>query len=167
MSAIGDASVVLIGRGPAGWAVIADLAYVYNPGAFGISEEFTVDRIRAEDLGGKRIVRLETSRARQDSDMGVDEVETESTQGLVVCLAPPGAAPTCPLDLDVAYSYRRDRLGLAEGDDLADVADLQTSGLPIVVERKLNVTLAPDGTVSLRAERGRWDGVPLGDRKLW
>ena len=167
MSAIGEASVVLIGRGPAGWAVIADLAYVYNPGAFGISEEFTVESIRAEDLGGKRIVRVETSKARQDSDMGVDEVETESTQGLVVCLAPAGAAPTCPLDLDVAYSYRRERLGLAEGDDLADVADLQTSGLPIVVERKLNVTLAPDGTVSLRAERGRWDGVPLGDRKLW
>jgi hypothetical protein len=44
MSAIGEASVVLIGRGPAGWAVIADLAYVYNPGAFGISEEFTVDQ---------------------------------------------------------------------------------------------------------------------------
>lgn len=162
-----EGAVALVTRGPAGWVVAARLADLYNPGMFGIAEEFTLESIRAEDLGGRGIVRLATLKSRRDTDPGVDEVEFEETDRLIVCVRDPAAAPTCPLAVDTGYTYRRDRLGLAEGDDLAEVADLQTSGLPIVVERKLTVTLNPDGTAALRAERGRFDGVDLGDRKLW
>lgn len=162
-----ESAVVLITRGPAGWVVAAHLADLYNPGMFGIAEEFTLESIRAEDLGGRGVVRVATLKSRRDTDPGVDEVEFEETERLLVCLRDPAAAPTCPLAVPTGYTYRRDRLGLAEGDDLAEVADLQTSGLPIVIERKLAVTLKPDGTAALRAERGRFDGVDLGDRKLW
>lgn len=166
MSELNEEAVDVVAVTPAGAAVVGSLAYIYNPGAFGISEEWRLDGVREEPLGDRTIVRFESSKHRQDSDMGIDEVEQEDSKNLVVCVRDPkGGLPTCPLDVDVAYTYERDRIGLAEAGELDDVSDLQTPGLPIKSETKLAVTLGPDGVAQIRAERGRSDAV--GDKRLW
>ncbi|MBK9036347.1 MAG: hypothetical protein IPL61_34720 [Myxococcales bacterium] len=165
---MGEDSVVVAAKVGTGWAVVASLAYVYNPGAFGINEEWTLDKVAEETLGGRTIVRFESTKQRSDSDMGIDEIESETTKNLVVCVRDPkGGAPSCPLDVDTDYTYERDRLGLAEEGELGDVADYQTKGLPIRSETKLSVKLGADGVAQVRVERGRADGAAVGDVKLW
>lgn len=165
-SDLNEESVSIVAQGPAGWAVVGELAYVYNPGMFGISEEWTLDAVREEPLGDRSIVRFEATKSRSDSDMGLDEMESEESKELVVCVRDPkGGLPTCPLDVTTAYSYVRDRIGLAEDGDLADVSDMRTSGLPIKSETQIDVTLGADGVAKLRVVRGRADGV--GDKRLW
>lgn len=167
-SGIGERNVMVAAKSAAGWSVVGVLAYVYNPGAFGISEEWSLDRVAEEKLGDRTIVRFESSKERHDSDMGVDEVETESSKDLMVCVRDPkGGAPTCPLDVTTEHTYVRDRLGLAEDGDLGDLSDLQTKGLPIRSETKLSVALGADGVAKVRVERGRPDGADVGDTKLW
>lgn len=165
---LGEEHVAVVGQGKAGWGVVASLAYIYNPGAFGISEDWTLGSVREEKLGDRTIVRIESSKSRQDSDMGIDEIENEDTKELLVCVRDPrGGLPTCPLDVTLEYSYLRDRAGLVEAGDLSDVSDIQTKGLPIKDETKVVVTLGADGIAKVRAERGRPAADVVGDKKLW
>ena len=167
-SDVGEERVMLLARAPAGWAVVAHLADIYNPGAFGISEEWTLDTATAADLGGHQLVKFVGKKGRSDSDMGIDEVEIEETTSLTVCVRGDGkAATTCPLQVVTAYSYLRDRLGVAGDDEIADVAEMRTKGLPIKTELSTTVELGADGVAHVRAERGRPDPAALGDFKLW
>ncbi len=164
-SSLNESSVALAARVGTSWAVVGHLASVYNPGAFGISEEWTLDSVKEEKLGDRTIVRIESTHSRTDSDMGIDEVEGETSKYLMVCVRDPkGGVPTCPLDVTTDYTYERDRLGL-DDEALSDVADLRTKGLPIRSETRLTVTLGADGVAQVRAERGRSSAV--GDVKLW
>lgn len=162
----GEESVVLVARGPDGWSVVATLDDVYNPGAFGIYEEWELASARKRTIGGHTIVELTSHKSRSDSDMGVDEMESTVTDTLVVCI--PGdttSPPRCPLRLVTSYEYERDRMGLAGEGEIDE--ELQTPGLPIRDATKIAVTIGPDGVAKLRAEAGRVDPDRLGDRKLW
>ncbi|MEZ4403780.1 MAG: hypothetical protein R3B06_27395 [Kofleriaceae bacterium] len=164
MSSIGEDGVVVVAKVGADWAVVATLAHIYNPGAFGISEDWTLDQVTEATVGGRGLVKFESTKLRTDSDMGVDEVEEETTKQLLVCVRDPkGGAPACPLDVATDYSYVRDRLGLAEDGDIDD----PTPGLPIKRQTTLAVTLTDAGVAQVRATRGRPDGATLGDVKLW
>lgn len=166
-SEMNEESISIVAQGPTGWAVVGELAYVYNPGMFGISEDWTLDLVREEPLGDRSIVRFESTKTRQDSDMGLDEMEEEESKELVVCVRDPkGGLPTCPLDVTHSHTYVRDRIGLAEPGDLDDVTELQTPGLPIKSETKIEVTLGADGVAKLRVMRGRVEG-DVGDKRLW
>lgn len=159
-------AVMLVGRSSQGWSVVGVLTHVYNPGAFGIYEEWKLDGATDEQLGGKSLARFVVTRERSDTDMGVDEIESESTTSLVVCVRDlTGGPPTCPLDVVTVYTYERDRLGLAEEGGIAK--DFQTPGLPIRSQTTLDVKLDPSGVAKIRAVRGRVDPSALGDRKLW
>lgn len=165
---LGEEQVALVARSSQGWSVVALLEYVYNPGAFGIFEEWKLESATDEQVGGHSLARFVVQKERQDSDMGIDEVENESTTTLVVCVRDMGGeAPTCPLDVQTDYQYVRDRLGIAEEGDLADMGEYQTKGLPIKARTTLDVTIDPSGVAKIRAERGRVDPANLGDRKLW
>ncbi|HUQ01418.1 MAG TPA: tetratricopeptide repeat protein [Kofleriaceae bacterium] len=159
---------VLVARQPKGWAVVADLAYVYNPGMMGISEEWSMEPPKEETIGGKQVVRFVHKKARSDSDMGIDEVESEDTETLVVCVRGGASADTtCPIDVITSYTYLRESLGMADDEDLSDVADLRTKGLPIRSDMRVSVTIGPDGVAKVRADRGRAETSQLGDHKLW
>lgn len=165
-SDLNEETISIVAEGAGGWAVVGQLAYVYNPGMFGISEDWSLDLVREEPLGDRSVVRFEATKSRHDSDMGLDEEESEESKELVVCVRDPkGALPTCPLDVTTSYSYVRDRIGLAEDGDLDDVSDMRTSGLPIKSETQIDVTLGADGVAKLRVVRGRADDV--GDKRLW
>lgn len=166
MSGYGEENVMLVARGPEGWSVVAQLDYVYNPGAFGIYEEWELASAKERTIGGHTIVELTSHKSRSDSDMGVDEMETEVTDTLVVCVrGDTTTAPRCPLRVMTSYEYQRDVMGLAEDGDV--VKELQTPGLPISRSTKIAVTIGEDGIAKLRAEAGSVDPEQLGDRKVW
>lgn len=166
ISPIGEESVSLVARGPDGWSVVALLDYVYNPGAFGIFEEWELTGAHERTVGAHTLVEFTSHKLRTDSDMGVDEAESETTDRLIVCDRGDGKAPPrCPLALVTSYAYERDRMGLAEDGEIEK--ELQTPGLPIKRETKIAVTIGEDGVAKLRAETGSVDPAQLGDRKLW
>lgn len=166
LSPIGEENVVLVARGPEGWSVVAQLDYVYNPGAFGIYEEWELAGAKERTIGTHSVVEFTSHKTRSDSDMGVDEAESETTDRLVVCDRGVGnVLPRCPLGIVASYAYERDRMGLADDGDVAK--DMQTPGLPIRKATKIAVTIGEDGIAKLRAETGSVAPEQLGDRKLW
>ncbi|MBZ0233975.1 MAG: tetratricopeptide repeat protein, partial [Deltaproteobacteria bacterium] len=158
----------LVAQQAGGWTVVALLAHVYNPGMMGINEEWSLADPVEATIGGHQVVRFTYKKSRSDTDMGIDEVEDEETESLVVCVRGSGRTPTtCPIDVIVSYTYVRDRLGVADDEEMTDVADLRTKGLPIRSERKVSVEIGADGVAKLRAVAGQTDASVLGDKKLW
>lgn len=167
-SEIGEEEVYLLGKSDAGWAVVAVLDTVYNPGAFGISEEWELAEATDQRYGTHSTARFVGHKSRHDSDMGIDEEESEDTTELTVCVRDnAGGLPACPLQVTTGYSYVRDRMGMATDDELAEMADSRTPGLPIRSETKIAVEVGADGVAKIRAISGRPEAATLGDRKLW
>src|SRR5262249_7870715 len=124
-SDVGEESVVLAAKQADGWAVVAQVTTVYNPGAFGVSEEWSLDGTKEETVGDKHVVRFTITKQRYDSDAGIDEYETEGTESELICVRGEAAAPTgCPLAALTSYKYVRDRIGNIPDDELGDVSDL-------------------------------------------
>ncbi len=168
ISDVGERDIMVVGKSDAGWSVVAILDSVYNPGAFGISEEWELMSATDERHGTRSIARFVSKKSRNDSDLGIDEVESETTTELLVCVRDnAGGPPTCPLAVQTDYEYTRDRLGLSTDDDMADVSDIRTKGLPINSATKLSVELGVDGVAKVRAVQGRPDPSVLGDKKVW
>lgn len=166
-SGVGEQNVVVVARQSTGWAVVAELAYVYNPGMMGIHEELTIGEATARTLGTHTVVEIDAHKSRSDTDLGIDEIESEESDLLVVCVLGDATTPTkCPLQLVTHHVYERDRLGMAEEGDGIDES-LRTPGLPIREETRIAVEYTDDGTAKLRAAVGKVDADALGDRKLW
>lgn len=165
VSSLREEQNALVARQADGWTVVALLDYVYNPGMMGINEEWTLEPPTEATLGGHQVVRFTSKKSRSDTDLGVDEIETEDTESLVICVR--GTPTTCPLDVVVSYTYLRDRLGVSGDDEMSDVADLLTKGLPIKSETKVSVELGADGVAKIRAVTGTRQASQLGDKKLW
>jgi hypothetical protein len=168
VSSVREQQHALVAKQPGGWSVVASLAYFYNPGMMGISEEWSLGAPKEETIGGHQVVRFPSKKSRSDSDLGIDEVETEDTESLVVCVRGSGATPTtCPIDVIVSYTYVRDRLGISGDEEMTDVADLRTKGLPVRSGSTVSVELGADGVARIRAVTGRADPSQLGDKQLW
>lgn len=168
VSSVREEQHALVAKQPGGWTVVANLAYTYNPGMMGINEDWSLADPVEETLDGRQVVSFTSKKSRSDSDMGIDEVETEDTESLVVCVRGSGTTPTtCPIDVVLSYTYVRDRLGISGDDEMTEVAELRTKGLPIKWERKVSVELGADGVARIRAVSGKADAARLGDKKLW
>jgi hypothetical protein len=166
-SDVGERNVMVVARQPTGWAVVAELASVYNPGMMGISEELTLGEVESTTLGTHTIVEIGAHKSRSDTDLGIDEIETEETEMLVVCVVGDATIPTkCPLELVIHHVYQRERLGMADEGEEIDKS-MQTPGLPIQEETRISVEYTEHGTAKLRAEMGKVAADDLGDRKLW
>jgi hypothetical protein len=79
-------------------------------------------------------------------------------------------APSVRMHIPLTSVYDRDRMGVADEADLAEVKDLATPGLPIHREARLRVELKEDGTVKIVLARGKADEKTksmLGSHKLF
>jgi hypothetical protein len=163
-----EEDVMVLGKSDAGWSVVARIASIYNPGAFGIYEEWELKEAKDERFGTRSIAKLVGHKGRNDSDMGINEVESEDTTTLLVCVRDnTGGPPACPLAVTTAYTYDRDIL-MEDPEVEASVDPTQhTKGLPIHDETKVSVELGADGVAKVRAVAGRPDAASLGDRRLW
>ena len=99
----------LVLRTAAGWYWVDELAYVYNPGAFGIYEELSVETLALRQIvpGGEPELEVSFTHSRMDSDMGLNEVEEWQRRVLIVCGVGGSGAPTCTEQIGFAESASR------------------------------------------------------------
>jgi hypothetical protein len=167
VSEVGEENLVIVAEQTAGWSVVAQLDTVYNPGMMGISEEWTGKPAVERTVAGHTILEFGGHKSRSDSDMGLDEVEFEDTDVLVVCVrGEPGAPIQCPLHAVTRYAYVRERLGMEDTDD-PEVASMRTPGLPIRHEGEVAVDVGVDGIARMRLVSGEVPTGFFGDTKLW
>lgn len=116
-------------RTSAGWTVFESVAWIYNPGAFGIFEEGTWATPETRDLlpGGDPEWVLRFEKSRSDSDMGINEFETEDLAMTLVC-AREGEQAWCTEPLLLASSYARE-VEFLDGDGEGEDAIVH-EGLP-------------------------------------
>lgn len=161
---------LLVASSLRGWTTVAELVRTFNPGAFGIMEEASFPKIEIREHKGNKVLWLEVLRSRHDSDMGVDEEESEEARDVVLCLLADERRreTTCPLKLPLSTSYKRSRMGLGDLDD--ETKKLSTPGLPITREATFSVSIGDDGVVTTKLVKGAADERTkphLGQRKLF
>jgi hypothetical protein len=152
-----------------GWSVVARLGHTFNPGAFGIHEDFVASKAEVRSIKGSSVLWLETTHGRGDSDMGIDEMESSDERAVTLCLLADEKRrqTTCPIARPLSSSYKRELMGLGDVDE--ETKKLQTPGLPIVKETTFAVTLDADGTVTTKLVKGVADEADrrrLGTAKL-
>ena len=148
-------------RGRDGWHAAGTVLYVYNPGAFGISEEGEVGELEFTALvpGGPSALRVDISHNRSDADIGINEAEFTSDTSTVLCGAVDGA-PRC-VRLPREHDYTREVMEAGGEDD-----EEPHEGLPIHERYVIDLAFQPEaGTVTLQASEGalptqlaRWAG---------
>jgi hypothetical protein len=140
-----------------GWSVVADVSHSFNPGAFGISESFSVERAEIREVAGSRVLWLETKLSHHDSDMGIDEEEEQEIRRATFCLLPDERRrdALCTLDVPLSSRFRRQRSGLIPDAELdADTKLAMTPGLPIDRRTTFALDLSPDGVATLKLVKG-------------
>jgi hypothetical protein len=168
---LGSHEFFLAQQGDKGWRVIGGLGDLYEGGVAGVFNEREDVKVEEKTIGGARILWYEWREIGHDSDMGIDE--EDSHEHVTVALAVLGGAkeePGVRMHIPLVRVYDRDRMGLAEARDLADMKDLQTPGLPIHREARLKVDIGEDGMVKVVLLRGKADDdikAFLGSRRLF
>ncbi len=155
---LGEHSFYLAQKGPKGWSVIGSLGDLYEGGVAGVSNEREESKVEEKTIGGARILWYQWSTGGHDTDMGIDEVSNYSEE--TVALAILGGAkepPSVRMHIPLERTYDRDRLGLAEDSEIAEVKDLMTPGLPIHHEAHLKIEIRDDGMVVVVLARGQAD----------
>lgn len=105
----GTVELSLALRTAAGWFTTEPLVSVYNPGAFGIFNSFLARSLTVER---DRVV-FAYSVEGHDSDMGINEIQEDSSSWLLVC----GQGPAGPSCIDpVLTAWRSERRRLIEDE---------------------------------------------------
>lgn len=145
-----------VARGEKGFAPIAKVGWEYNPGAFGIFEEFELAPVKEKEAGKTKVLWIEGLRNRHDSDMGVDEYEEETSRLVTVCVPPAGDVKTwkCPLSVPMEKTYVRDRMGIEGFTPDDETRKLMTKGLPIKSSWSLDIKLL-DGKAEVTVASGK------------
>lgn len=146
-----------------GWTVFSEVLYSYNPGAFGIFEQATLKPSTVETLlakGTQLVMRF--SKARLDRDMGLNEVETEDYEGMVICARHQTGA-YCTRALLTSYKYLRE-VEFPEADAEIAGEEIEHEGLPIEFGFVSSVELRDAKLIVTRTEvTGGFDR----DGELW
>jgi tetratricopeptide (TPR) repeat protein len=92
-----------------GWFLVKEIEYVYNPGAFGISESFILNKLEFKDIipGGAQELLVEFAYSRNDSDMGLNEYESGTTTLVMVCGVGASGKPSCTKGFAIAENAER------------------------------------------------------------
>jgi tetratricopeptide (TPR) repeat protein len=134
-----------------GWYLLKDLEYVYNPGAFGIFEDFTVDPFELKDIvpGGEPEILLVATHSRGDSDMGINEYETNASTDLIICGIGASKKPSCA---QVTVKSENERSIIDEDTDKelkADDPEFKHEGL-YKNAWTLDWSFTPDGKLQIK-----------------
>jgi len=145
-----------VARDDKGFKPIAKLGWEYNPGAFGIFEEFELAPVKEKMAGKTKVLWIEGVRNRHDSDMGIDEYEEETSRLVTLCVPPAGDVKTwkCPLSMPIEMTYVRDRMGLEDFTPDEETRKLMTKGLPVKSSWALDIKLL-DGKAEVTVTSGK------------
>ena len=162
---------LLQARGDA-WSAVSRLAELWSPGAFGRHGQFEGVSTHRESVGVANLLWFRVRAASHDEDLGVNEVSLEETETETVCiLGAAGEAPRCPLSVPVRSTHERRQLhdpsDLTE-EELANVREHGTKGLPIHRSQTLRIDVGEDGVAQVVLVEGTEPGdVTLGLHRLW
>lgn len=128
-----------------GWFVSEPVADIYNPGAFGIHASLTATALELADLvaGGPPELVYRFVLGRDDSDMGLNEIESTSARSLVICGIGPSGAPSCTGALPLEVRSERS-VFLPEEDE----PGVRHEGL-FNTHYTITETIAPEGGITL------------------
>lgn len=124
-----------------GWVVFEAIAWAYNPGAFGIFEEvtFAASETKVVLTGSTEPqLLLHWNKGRSDSDMGINEIESENEVSSLVCTRE-AAEAWCTLPLSHELSYSRE-VEFPEGEEGLE-EPIEHEGLPIDISYKADFEL--------------------------
>ena len=155
---LGSHSFYLAHKGAKGWSVIGSLGDLYEGGVGGVFNEREETKAEEKTIGGVRVLWYEWRETGHDSDMGIDEEETH--EDVTVALAVLGGAkeePSVVMHVPLVRVYDRDRMGVANDAELAEMKDMQTPGLPIHRESRLKADIKDDGMITVVLTRGKAD----------
>lgn len=125
------------------WQLSEAIGWEYNPGAFGIFEELVISglQLRTDLFQGESAALIEIEKERVDSNLGVNEVLSESSDYVVVCAKTGPTSVGCTRGLLRSFVFTRTALVDPEDDPEAPtVEDLK-------VEYKTELTFPGDGNV--------------------
>ena len=91
------------------WWIAPEVESAYNPGAFGISEGIDGEKVEIKDRipGGSPEVVVQLRHERTDSDLGWNEVESYTTESMLLCGLGPSRVPSCTRPIPLAYRGAR------------------------------------------------------------
>lgn len=107
------AAFVATRPGSAGpWQLSEPIGWEYNPGAFGIFEELVVSglQLRTDLFEDKSAVMVEIKKERVDSNLGSNELESESARYVVVCAQASKGTIGCTQGLLRAFTFGKTAL---------------------------------------------------------
>lgn len=126
---------------------IAELGRAWNPGAFGVHEEYTYTGSKETVLGARHVVEVNGRHAHADADYGGLSLSTVTTEQVTVCAYEGDAPAACagPLVLGVTetQTYPMDPKGLSP-EDLALLAVLRKDKPPSSVSAKAELSVTAE-----------------------
>jgi Tetratricopeptide repeat len=145
-----------VGKGDGGFMPIAKVGWEYNPGAFGIFEEFELAPVTEKMAGKTKVLWIDGIRNRHDSDMGIDEYEEETSRLVTLCVPPAGDVKTwkCPVSVPTEMNHVRDRMGLEGFAPDEETRKLMTKGLPFKSSWSLDIKLS-EGKADVTVASGK------------
>ncbi len=164
-----EATFFLLDGSEAGWSVAAQLGHTYNPGKFGIDEQFRIAAMEPRQVGARRVLWIEGHLVRSNVDALLGEEERREQHIVTLCVVPEDASAKlrCPLQFPISEHYLHRRFE----DELAEeVAALATPNLPVETSARLRVDLSENGTATLILVEGeKTDAISeyLGPHRLW
>ncbi|HQY64869.1 MAG: hypothetical protein IPF92_14855 [Myxococcales bacterium] len=132
---------------------VAELARTWNPGAFGINEEYTYLSSKEAVFGKRRVVEVHGRREHGDADYAGLMLTTETTESVTVCAYEGDEPMSCvgPLALSTteALAYPHDPKDLGP-EDVALLAGLRKERPPSTVTARADLAVTAEGvTVTL------------------
>jgi len=158
-----ERTLYLLARTGKTWTLIADLGTAYNPGMAGVSEQLSIDTVAVRSAGAHKLLWIATTHLHNDTDAGIDEIESTTTKTVTLC--PISDRARCTLEVPVDVTYDRDTLGVHDDDDTIE----HTKGLPIRRHVHLDLSLGADGVATVTLRKGAAPDEPglLGPHPLF
>ena len=155
---MGEALYFVVFKVESGWVPAGIVGYSYNPGAFGIYEDVTLNVALRDIIGGDQASELivHTTINHHDSDMGIEEEESSEVALEHICgIESEGLRARCYGPLLRSRTYQRDYLG--EGRPSAK----KGSKLPINQTYSASLMYPAAGVVEVKSVKGTFKGVHL------
>ncbi len=95
----GEHPWLLLAKAADGWRKVAELGSDYSPGAFGVNNETSVDRVTSKTIDGRTVAEISWSQHDYDANMAGLEAETYDTKNVTICIL--GPVPKCPVTIPV------------------------------------------------------------------
>jgi len=158
-------------------SIARELGSYWEGGVGNAYNEWEIEKFEVRDVSGRKVLWIETMLSGHDADYGEDEEESYSTRTLTLCVSDPVEKShrknpkfTCPLQFPIFHE--QERTVVEEGNSFLSPKERESLShtLSQPQHAKLDVSLSPDGKVTVRAAEGQPTPemrAVIGTQQLW